>query len=382
MDVPPACSAVCSAILPAARRAISSSGRGGSFAGPLGRALAAHPDAPSPVASSSSHPLARPRARAGRQYAGSVACSGLDPAARHAGDQGDPRRRVASVLGELPARRACRTGSVPSDQLARATHEAQRVLERQHAGEPGRHVLAHAVAEQAARPDAPLHPELGQRLVDDEERRLREAGCASRRAASQPVPGSADRAEQRAQVEPEVRREQLRAAVDVRAEHRLALVELGDAGPPGAPGLPGSRKATGRAWASGDAGERARRPPAPRRPATASSRSRQTSARRCGKAAPADLEGVGDVGQRAMLRIGPSRCSASRAAVALQRRRACAPRAPAAARAAREGPDGSARGRLLEHHVGVGAADAERAHARPAAAPPSAGPRRAARSLT
>ena len=49
-------------------------------------------------------------------------------------------------------------------------HERQRVVEREHAGQTRGRVLAHAVADQRGRLDAPRAPELRERVLDEEER--------------------------------------------------------------------------------------------------------------------------------------------------------------------------------------------------------------------
>jgi hypothetical protein len=58
------------------------------------------------------------------------------------------------------------------DQPGAAGHQAQRIVERQHAGEAGRHVLADAEAHHRLRPDPPVEQAGGQRVLDREDGRL------------------------------------------------------------------------------------------------------------------------------------------------------------------------------------------------------------------
>ena len=124
---------------------------------------------------------------------------------------------------------------------------------------------------------------------------------------------------------------------------------------------PGNRKATGRPRASRRRrrGARGRGPRAPPRPRRGRGRPRRAGAR---SALAADLEGVGDVGQRRA-----SGCSSQVRGQAvggrLQGRRRSRAESIRSCAAGATGPDGSARRRLLQDDVGVGAADAEGADA-------------------
>ena len=69
-----------------------------------------------------------------------------------------------------------RSGRKRVHQRAARGHEAQRTLQREDACQRRRHVLADAVAKHRVRLNAPRHPETRQRVLDDEECRLRVAG--------------------------------------------------------------------------------------------------------------------------------------------------------------------------------------------------------------
>ena len=93
------------------------------------------------------------------------------------GDRGE-----RETLGEPPRghrdrllaqrHRQHRPGRKLVDQPGPPGHQAQRIVERQHAGEAGRHVLADAEAHHRLRPDPPIEQAGGQRVLDREDGRL------------------------------------------------------------------------------------------------------------------------------------------------------------------------------------------------------------------
>ena len=208
-------------------------------------------------------------------------------------------------------------------------HQAQRVLERD--STPARQAATYSPTLWpiiAARADAPGQPEPAARAYST----AKSAGWASQVSLQPPLRrllAAAGRVEHLAQVEPELGAQQLAAAVELargrparrdrarRPCRRAARPGPGTGRPPGGrPRRPRSRSGC----ASGSAPASVRRP----RPCR-----RQTTARRCAERAPADLQGVGDVGQVApglrpqVRRAGPP--------PPLERRLASAPRAPGAA---------------------------------------------------
>ena len=66
-------------------------------------------------------------------------------------------------------------------QPAARGDQRQAVFEAEHAGDAGGHVLADAVAQHRGRSHAPRPPQLGQRVLDREQRRLRVLGRVDRR---------------------------------------------------------------------------------------------------------------------------------------------------------------------------------------------------------
>jgi hypothetical protein len=69
-------------------------------------------------------------------------------------------------------------------EAAPCRNQIERVFERKDAGEVRRHVFADAVAEHRARLHAPRHPQARERVLGDEQQRLREAGPAHLRIAA------------------------------------------------------------------------------------------------------------------------------------------------------------------------------------------------------
>ena len=122
-------------------------------------------------------------------------------------------------------------------------HQLQGVLQPEHAGHARGRVLAQGVAGQGAGAHAPRLPQPGQRVAHDEDRRLRRlrplqarGGPGNRRVAQHPPqvqPSGGGRGprfplrreEDGAQVEAQVRPEEVRAAVHLRPEDRLGPVQ-------------------------------------------------------------------------------------------------------------------------------------------------------------
>ena len=206
-------------------------------------------------------------------------------------------------------------------------------------------------------------PQPRQRVLDREERGLRERRLAQPRRRAPPSP--ARRIEHLPQVEAQPRRRTSAHAVDRLAEDRLRLVE------------PRAHARVLRPLAGEEEGDRPR-PAAPRRRHAPAPRPRSAADRVL--RVPADHRAAVREGRRGPpagcrpRRPDPSSgCSrqvtgARRAVAALERRLRPAPTARRSCqrgrRRARRG-----RGRLLQHDVGVGAADAERADARAARRP-------------
>ena len=123
------------------------------------------------------------------------------------GDRGERKTLGEPPLGHsdrllAQRHREHRSAGQLVDQPGAAGHQAQRIVERQHAGEAGRHVLADAEAHHRLRPDPPVEQAGGQRVLDEEDRRLRQRGAAQALPGllAARSPGAA--AEQAAQVDP------------------------------------------------------------------------------------------------------------------------------------------------------------------------------------
>ena len=215
----------------------------------------------------------------------------------------------------------------------------------------------------AAGSNAPAHPQPRQRVLDHKQRRLRVAPSGVSR--SRAVPRRRRRIQQRRRSSPRCGRSSSQHSSTAARNDRLARVQLAPH-PRVLRPLAREQKRHPRRAAPRGAHPRRGPPSARPAPAMASGASRATSARRCAKRRAAHLQRVRHVGQ---LRSGapPDARPAGRAAAPAPPR--CAPRAPASARAALARP-GWRLGRLLQHHVRVGPADAERADARRGAAGP------------
>ena len=260
---------------------------------------------------------------------------------------GQPR---GQLLGGQPHRQHA-ARRLRLHQAAALEHQAEHVGQRHHLGDGGGGELADAVADQRGRPHAPAHPQLGQRILQDEDRRLGDARRGERRRIlgeeAQPRIFAGDRFEDGA------------AVVVGGAERRLAVVEAGahagvlralagaeqahfrklgaQLAGAGAGGVGGGEQAGGLGGAAGD------------------------DIAAMAEAAAADLQRVRDVGQ---LGLGGQRLQiAAEASGGLGERRGGARRehqqlGGAVAAAAALGGRG-----LLEHGVAVGATEAKRADA-------------------
>ena len=171
--------------------------------------------------------------------------------------------------------------------------------------------------------DAPGHPQLRQRVLDGEERGLGRAPSAAALGRRLVVPAGKSSV---AQVEAEVRAQELGAAVELRAEDRLARRRARAPCPAYCAPWPGNRNATG--------GRRApRRRPATRRGAASAqrrARPRRASRHDHGAAVRERAGGPPGACRRRRPAAAPGarrRCAASSARRRVQRRRACAPRA-------------------------------------------------------
>jgi len=110
-------------------------------------------------------------------------------------------------------------------QAAALGHDAQRVLEPEHAREAGRDVLAEAVAQHQRGPHAARHPQPRHRVLGDEQQRLRVLDAREPRVGLRLRLRLRRGVQQRAQVLAEDVLEQRAAAVDLLAEHRMVAVQ-------------------------------------------------------------------------------------------------------------------------------------------------------------
>ncbi|RAO40096.1 hypothetical protein ONO86_04252 [Micromonospora noduli] len=101
--------------------------------------------------------------------------------------------------------------------------QAHRVGQREHPGQAGGHQLTHTVPEQPRRSYAPVRPELRQRVLDDEQRRLRVPGLLELFRSGLPLVVGGE--QQVPDVRVEQRRQEVRGPVHLGAEHRLSDVE-------------------------------------------------------------------------------------------------------------------------------------------------------------
>ena len=145
-----------------------------------------------------------------------AAVRGVDGGQRQLGPQ--PGRQL--LLGQRHRQHRPRWQAL--HQPAALGHQGERGVEREDAGQAGRHVLADAVPHHRGRPHPPLHPQAGERVLDHEQRRLGVAGLAQPLGGRRAVVG---REQQLPQVEAEVGVEALAAEVDRGVEGRLRLIE-------------------------------------------------------------------------------------------------------------------------------------------------------------
>ncbi len=159
------------------------------------------------------------------------ALDGLRGARHHAG-----RRRVDTGQIEVEAgaevgpQRGLPEGhrehGARGDRLHEATplgHEGERVRQGEDARQVGGHVLSHAVTDHGRRLEPPGHPEPCHRVLDHEERGLRQAGLLELLRRRLGVTSA--RVQHFAEVEAQGATENLAARVHVRAEDRLPFVQ-------------------------------------------------------------------------------------------------------------------------------------------------------------
>ena len=163
--------------------------------------------------------------------------------------------------------------------------QRQGVLQREHARQAGRDELTDAVAEHGARRHAPGLPELGRCVADGEQRRLRQARVEECRFRCI-IGGIQDRPE----VQPEQRQQDVRTPVYRLAKHRLAIEQRA------------AHVRVLRALAREQEGSLAAAAMPGRRPPVFQRGDRVRMARASdrhamGEAAPAGLQRVGDIGQ-------------------------------------------------------------------------------------
>jgi hypothetical protein len=233
-------------------------------------------------------------------------------------------------------------------------HRPQGILQGEGSSQAGCHVLPDAAAEHRLWPDTPRHPQPGQRVFDGKQGRLGQSRLL------EPLRVSVFRVERLAQVEPQQRAQDLRTAVHLLAEDRLARIQLGThagmlctlAGeeeedrPLAGLAHPGQHalRVERREHLGRVRGVRADHDPA------------------MVELGPPHLQGVGDVGE-VVVRMAPQ--VLGQVPGALLQRRGSEGREDHELERARRAPGLDLR-RLFEHQVGVGAADPERAHPRTA----------------
>ena len=277
---------------------------------------------------------------------------------RRAGEHG-PGGAVDGREGEPPAQPGLQAvrrqidrqhgpGSGLLHQPSPGRHQGQRILQRERARQAGRHVFAEAVAEESHGADPPIHPQAGESVLDHEQGGLREVGPGQR--------GFGSGVEEQPDVGAEVGAQQLRATVHLRAERRLAAIELGSHARRLRP-LPGEHEG------------HARLPPPPAGQSSGLG-SGQAPRRLQGIAgdhrepvlvpAAAHLQRVGSVGQGSF----GVRFQAPRQLLRGHRQSAFRPGGQHGELPVPPGLRGLPGRRLLEHHVHVGAADPEGADPR------------------
>jgi hypothetical protein len=302
---------------------------------------------------------------------------GLLGAAGHADAGGVDRRQVQAVTEQgaqalLPERdRQHRPAGQPIEEPGALRHQPRGVLQGQDSGQAGRGVLAQAVAEQGVGADPPLHPELGQGVLHGEHGRLgveRTAQAAGGLVVAGGAPGAA---EQPAQVGTGPRvlpffqsgREDHLAQVDAEQgleEHGGSIQGLPEGG------LGGVQAAGHARVVVSHPGEQEGHRPVTRLPVAAQHPPRIAAGEQppgllgvaadhrppVGEDPPSHLKGEGRIGQIDILQ-GPRQPVGGRFQGGLglggQHQELPGPR-----RAPRLGLGG-----FLEHHVGVGAAEAE-----------------------
>lgn len=197
-----------------------------------------------------------------------------------AGVDGGHRQTVAEAGGGLLLGEEDAEHGAPRhllDQAAACGDEVRGVLQREHPGQAGGHVLPDAVADHGARPDTPGLPEPGEGVFDAEQRGLGETGLPQPLGRLRVVAAE----DQGVGVLAQVRGEELGAPVELGPEDGLAGVQVtGHARVLGALSREEERDrggvGRGRPGAS---------PARPRSASTASPVVRATTVARCGKVA-------------------------------------------------------------------------------------------------
>ena len=272
-----------------------------------------------------------------------------------------------------------RAGRQRAHQPATGGDQGEGVLEGEDTGQTGGGQLAQRVAEERRRFDPPALPQPRQRQLHREQRRLRQLGGdeAGFGGGAGVVAGPGRREEHPAQVGTQLRSQRLGAAVQFAAEHRFGGVQLGRHAHELHP-LAGEEKRHRRARRRSPGGAQPAAPGGPQ-PLGAVGGAATDHRPPLDQLPPADGEGVGDVGQGAVVaRLGAATAAPRRPRTAaadpvgpalqalgeaLRRRRQRLRRPPRDQQQVDRPrlPGRRRRRRRFEDGVGVGAADAERA---------------------
>jgi hypothetical protein len=150
-----------------------------------------------------------------------------DDRQRRAVDRGHGQagRQLTVELLRGGAHREHRPARELLDEAGATSEETHGVVAREDAGEAGGYVLAQAVPHHGLRLDAPGAPEARERVLDDEDRGLGEAGLRELRGRPLFVSVSARRVEDSSQVQAQLRPQNLGALVHLAPEDGLGLVQ-------------------------------------------------------------------------------------------------------------------------------------------------------------
>ncbi|NKA55413.1 hypothetical protein GO279_04174 [Ralstonia solanacearum] len=146
-------------------------------------------------------------------------------AALAAVDRGQGQRpiQLRAQAGFVQRHAQHRAGGQALHQAATLGNQHQGVVDGKDAGQAGRHVFAHTVADQRGRLHAPVHPQPGERVLDDEQRGLRRLGPGQRQVARLGVAVAVERLDQ---IESRSLAQHLRAPIHHGAERGDLLVQL------------------------------------------------------------------------------------------------------------------------------------------------------------